>query len=80
MLSKILSEFRKSPGPIGSSELSRRLDIERGALDGMLGILVRQGKIKEVDSGQAACTYCSQCFGCPYAQGTPGAEKVFSLN
>ena len=55
MLLQIIDEFRKFSGPLDLNELSRRLGVEKSALDGMLQLLVRQGKLREVGSGTEAC-------------------------
>ena len=61
-LSRILKEFRDTDGPINLNELSQRLGVERSALDGMLDLLVRQGKLREIDSfGCASCKSHRDC-------------------
>ena len=57
MLGKILKEFRESGGAVNLNELSRRLGVDRSALDGMLETLVRQGKLREV------CAVAEDCPG-----------------
>ena len=54
MLSRILREFEKTEGPIDLKELSRRLEVDPSALDGMIELLVRQGKLRQIDSGNCA--------------------------
>ena len=68
MLSKILREFEDRNGPLDLNELSRRLGVERSALGGMLGLLVRQGRLREVSSGTEACTQCAVCLSCRHVQ------------
>ena len=61
MLSKILKELIDSGGTIHLNELSRRLGVERTALDGMLETLVRQGRLREVCA--VACSASCHCGG-----------------
>jgi hypothetical protein len=68
VLSKILKEFRESEGPIDLLELSRRLDVERSALDGMLETLVQQGKLRVVGPGTEACEHCGGAVSCAHGQ------------
>jgi DNA-binding IclR family transcriptional regulator len=51
MLSQILKEFKESGGTIDLAELSRRLGVEPSALDGMLEVLVRRGKLNHLCKG-----------------------------
>jgi predicted transcriptional regulator len=62
MLLTILKEFKESGGAINLDELSLRLGVERSALDGMLDVLVRQGKLQTVcAAGTSACGSCGTC-------------------
>jgi hypothetical protein len=78
MLSRILREFKESGGTISLSELSRRLGVERSALDGMLEVLVRQGKLNHLCAG-ASGGCGGSCHGCSYYR--PGANmgKAYEL-
>ena len=67
MLGRILREMNNSPEPLTVSEISRRLGIDRSALEGMIETLVRLGKLEEVSVGDADCGCggtCSGCFAC----------------
>lgn len=66
MLSQILHELESSNGPIDLNDLSRRLGVQRSALDGMIQFLVRKGRLREVDMGETApvCTSCGQRNTC----------------
>jgi DNA-binding Lrp family transcriptional regulator len=62
MLTLILKELRESGGAVSLNELSRRLGVERSALDGMLETLVRQGKLQEIcAAGSSRGCHCSGC-------------------
>jgi hypothetical protein len=69
VLSRLLKECASSGGIIDLNELSRRLDIERSALDGMLELLVRQGRLREVcGAGNSGGCHCGgSCSGCGQA-------------
>jgi|GEM_PF-3001090 len=79
MLSQILKAFEESSGPMDLNELSRRLRTERSALEGMLGLLVRQGKLKEVKPGSEACRHCSSRLSCGYMQSGNFMGTVYEL-
>jgi hypothetical protein len=66
MLYQVLNEFRKSGGAVNLDALSRKLGVERSALEGMLETLVRQGKLKEISAAPAGCGGChgGSCGGC----------------
>ncbi len=57
MLGRILMEMNNSPEPLTVSEISRRLGIDRSALEGMLETLVRLGKLEEGSVREAGCGY-----------------------
>ena len=61
------------------NELSRQLGAERSALEGMLDLLVRQGKLKEVTIGSEDCTRCSGRLSCAYLQAGNILGKVYEL-
>jgi Mn-dependent DtxR family transcriptional regulator len=48
MLSRILEEMRRTEQPISKAELSRKLDVDASALEGMLEQLANQGKLRRV--------------------------------
>ncbi len=79
MLSKILGAFKKSGEPMDLKELSRRLGTGRSALEGMLGLLVRQGKLKEIYIGSEECAHCSGRSGCAHLQTGDSLGKVYEL-
>ena len=66
MLSEIMKAFRETKEPLDLNELSDRLGVERSALEGMLELLVRQGKLKEVSIGSEECAHCRDRFSCAH--------------
>jgi hypothetical protein len=73
MLSQIVKELKESGGTIDLAELSRRLGVERSALDGMLEVLVRQGKLNHLCLGAISGGICGgSCQSCGYYR--PGAN------
>jgi len=68
MLSRIIDEFRKSSGSLDLNGLGQRLGVERSALDGMLQLLVRQGKLCEAGISTEACTHCAGRLSCGVIQ------------
>lgn len=82
MLKRILHEFESASGSMSVNELSRRMGIERSALEGMIDYLVRQGKLQDDNASAAACadSGCGgSCAGpehCPFAADLP---RTFSV-
>ena len=72
MLIKILREIEKSKGSVSLQELSRRLNIDPGVLDGMLEHWVRKGRLQKAVAGYAAncedTAACTACKLCPPAR------------
>ncbi len=66
MLSQIIKELETAGGAIDLNELSRRLGVQRSALDGMIETLVRKGRLREVEVGEipSMCASCGQRSGC----------------
>ena len=79
MLSRILEEFKKVDGPLDLNELSRRMDVERSALDGVIQLLVRQGKLCEVGPGTNTCANCAGHLSCAQADGSKMMGKWYEL-
>jgi hypothetical protein len=59
MLSQILQELENAKKPVDLNDLSRRLGVQRSALDGMIEFLVRKGRLREVEECQP--TACESC-------------------
>ena len=87
MLERLLAGVRESNGPISFDDLSKRLQIERSALEPMLELLVRKGLLTDWTDGDAAVacgsgscgTSCSGVQGCPFmAGGMPRTLEIRS--
>lgn len=85
MLTQILSAFENVNSPMSLDGLSQQLDVEKSALEGMLEILIRKGKLKASQVGLAdqdeACTTitCAGCRGatrCPFVGKLPRTFEV----
>jgi len=79
MLKRIMDEFRKPSGPLDLHELSQRLGVEKSALDGMLQMLVHQGRLHEVGSDTEACAHCAGRLGCGSIQMSNMMGKAYEL-
>ena len=79
MLARIISEFKQARGPQDLNELSQRLGVERSALEGMLELLVRQGKLREVGPDTEACSHCAGRLGCASIQMGNLIGKAYEL-
>lgn len=80
MLASILEELRRGGGGLTAAELSRALGVERSALEGMLDLLERKGKLRRArECGMlgrpAGCGFpkldVAACRDCPLARGLP---------
>ena len=69
MLRRLLHEIESAQGPVNLNRLSRKLGIERGALDGMIAYWVRRGRLKH-DSG-AVCASGECDLSCQGKKCTP---------
>ena len=63
MLSLILEEIESNQGPLNLKEITRKLGIEQSALDGMIQLLVRTGRLKDIDFGNDIDDGCG-CGSC----------------
>jgi len=67
VLQQVLQELEMAQGPLSLGELSRRLDIDRDTLRGMIEFWVRRGRLQNHDEAMAAtlatCPTVS-CSGC----------------
>lgn len=79
MLSRILEEFEKAKGPLDLNELSRRLGVERSALEGMLQLLVRKGRLRETGTGTETCAHCTGHLSCAQAHTGNLMGKAYEL-
>ena len=63
-LRDVLNAFEQN-GPASLAQMSRDLEIEASALEGMIQFWVRKGKLREVcDLGCASCGAQSSCPAC----------------
>lgn len=86
MLIQVLREIKTSQGTLNLDDLSRKLGVERSALQGMIDFWVRKGRLRDDDLNIAAAqTACSisdcdrSCVGpqaCPFVVKMP---KTYSL-
>ncbi|HQY90066.1 MAG: FeoC-like transcriptional regulator [Caldilinea sp.] len=80
MLWKILHEIEAAQGPLDLNELSRRLDVDRSVLDGMIQFWVRKGRLVDDASvaGQATTVCASHTCGrnCPSSPACPFTMKL----
>ncbi len=84
MLQLILQEIEAAGGTISLAGLSRKLDVDPGALDGMLEFWVRKGRLQRNSyQGDGVCSPLAGCGGtCPGAQSCPFVVQLpqtFSL-
>jgi hypothetical protein len=77
MLRQILAEFHQAAGPLCLDDLSRKLDVETSALDGMLQTLVRAGRLLELAPTTSGCAACPAQGGCLIL--TYGPQKRYFL-
>ncbi len=78
MLWKVLQEVEAAQGLLDLNELSRRLDIDRSALDGMIQFWVRKGRLVD-DAGAGPVTVACAghgCGGCASGQSCPFTMKL----
>lgn len=76
MLEKILREIDSNRGPMTVKELAKRLDVEEGALEGMLDFLERKGRLSVHRPGECGERGPASCAGCVFVKGCPaGVEK-----
>lgn len=64
MLTQVLRLLEQQRGGLGLHELSRRLNTPASALNGMLELLVRKGRLAKVAPCDTACGACplqSEC-------------------
>jgi hypothetical protein len=81
MLQQVLQALQTATEPVSLDELSRRLDIERSALEGMIAFWVRKGKLQEsaVCGGRGpGCTCSSHPEGCVFNSNTPRTITVIA--
>ena len=77
MLWRVLQEVERAQAPLELNELSRRLEIDRSVLDGIIEFWVRKGRLVE-DAGAASGFVCAPqgCGSCSGPQGCPFVMKM----
>lgn len=78
MLRDVLQELKQAQGPINLNELSRKLNIEPSALQGMILFWVQKGRLQdETQATRVILESCSSCEGaCPGPQTCPLVMKM----
>jgi hypothetical protein len=81
MLRDVLRLIETAGGPITVAELSRRLSVDPGALEGMLEFWARKGRLAVEGGTAAACSGscmagASHCGGCSGAAGCPFMARL----
>ena len=86
MLNQVLQEIKFAQSAQNLRDISRKLSIERSALDGMIQFWVRKGRLRDDDADLAAMTRTcslpscdSSCIGigvCPFVVKVP---KTYSF-
>ncbi len=79
MLAKIIKVFQQADEPLDLKELGRRLGVERSALEGMLELLVRQGKLRQVGLDTETCAHCTGHSSCAQIQLANLTGKTYEL-
>lgn len=79
MLQQVLHEIETAQGPVDVAGLSRKLGVERGALEGMVAFWVRKGRLRSSQEGmvEEACGGGLGCGGvCPGPEACPWVLKL----
>jgi hypothetical protein len=84
MLKRVLQEVEATNGPIHTAELSRRLGIERSALEGMIAYWVRKGRLMDGEETDQVCSptaghcgaTCSGTANCAFIARMPRSYTV----
>lgn len=86
MLQRILRELESAKGAANLNELSRKLDVEQSALEGMVQFWVRKGRLMDEDAAALnARAFCASrscgatCMGavnCPFMAKMPRSYAV----
>jgi hypothetical protein len=64
LLSGVLAEFREAHGALTLTEVARRLEVERSALDGMIELLVRKSRLRKIGPDGGVCSICGEEGSC----------------
>ena len=74
MLNRVLNEIKQANGPVLLADLSRKLDIEPDALQGMIAFLVRKGRLQD-DEGETAVLPTCSCSPANHGPACAGTGK-----
>ena len=86
MLNQVLKEIENTKHGLNLNELSRKLDIDRGTLDGMIQFWVQKGRLVDDDAQADSCTTdgvgscgssCSGTDDCSFVAKMP---KTYSIS
>ena len=88
MLRQVLQELESSTGPVELNALSRKLGVERSALQGMVAFWVRKGRLRDdyaaALAGRCAGDDCAaSCRGtdsCPLVTKLPRSFSLITPN
>ena len=75
MLQQILHEMKQYNMPLSATMLSRQLQVEPSALEGMLETLVRKGRVVELCND----TPPNHCRDCPIQSACSTGSKLYLL-
>jgi hypothetical protein len=84
VLTQVLQELESAQGAVSLDDLSRKLGVERSALEGMIAFWVRKGRLKEdyaaLLTGACAGDGCeSACPQAPSCRWLTNLPRSFSL-
>lgn len=77
MLKEIMAEFRATRAPLCVDELSRSLEVEASALEGILDTLVQRGRLQVIDPTDYTCVSCPAKGGCVIL--TNGLKRSYTI-
>ena len=69
MLRTLIDLLEQQRGGLGLAEISRQLQTEPGVVQGMLSLLVRQGRVVEIGPDDQVCTTCPLTSRCSLLTG-----------
>ena len=80
MLKQILHEIESASEPLDIAELSRKLGVERSALEGMIQFWVRKGRLRDDavprGAGTPDCSAIACSRSCPGPENCPFVAKM----
>ncbi len=86
MLNQVLNEIKLAKNGLNLNDLSRKLNIERSALKGMIQFWVQKGRLIDDDAAESetcatakSCSLSSSCPGlgsCPFVMEMPKSYSI----